>query len=80
LKEIEMFLTKVTQKIKRNILCSVTFPPENLTVYEIMWKNVIEPDRPQVTIRACALPKFKFLDSIFTDDGKNKENIIYTTN
>jgi len=23
---------------------------ENLTVYEMMWKNIVEPDRPQVTI------------------------------
>ena len=25
------------------------FPPENLTVYEIMWKNMIEPDKSQMT-------------------------------
>jgi len=25
------------------------FFPENLTVYEIMWKNMMDPDRPQVT-------------------------------
>jgi hypothetical protein len=24
---------------------------ENRAVYEIMWKNVVEPDRPQTTIR-----------------------------
>jgi len=30
-------------------LCSVTFP-ENRTVYEILWKNMVEPDRPQTTI------------------------------
>jgi hypothetical protein len=23
---------------------------ENLTVYKIMWKNTVEPDRPQMTI------------------------------
>jgi len=23
---------------------------ENRTVYEIMWKNTVEPDRPQITI------------------------------
>ena len=32
-----MFQTKVVEKIKTHILCSVIF--ENLTVYEIMWKN-----------------------------------------
>ena len=25
------------------------FFSENLAVYEIMWKNMIEPDRPQMT-------------------------------
>jgi len=30
---------------------------ENRAVYEIMWKNVVEPDGPQTTIQcgACAL-------------------------
>jgi len=23
---------------------------ENRAVYEIMWKNIVEPDRPQMTI------------------------------
>ena len=26
------------------------FSSENLAVYEIMWENVVEPDRKQVTI------------------------------
>jgi len=25
-------------------------PPENRAVYEIMWKNIVETDRPQMTI------------------------------
>ena len=25
-------------------------PPENRTVYEIFWKNMVEPDGPQMTI------------------------------
>jgi len=32
-----MFQTKVVQKIKTHILCSVTFFPENRAVREIMW-------------------------------------------
>jgi hypothetical protein len=30
---------------------------ENSAVYEIMWENVVEPDRPQMTTQygACAL-------------------------
>jgi len=37
------------------------FPPENRAVYEIMWKNVVEQGRPQMTVRpmrnACWIPK-----------------------
>jgi len=30
------------------------FFPENRIVYEIMWKNKVEPDRPQMTVwRMC---------------------------
>jgi len=29
--------------------CSITFS-ENHAVYEIMWTNMLEPDKPQVTI------------------------------
>jgi len=55
-----MFQTKVVQKIKTHILYYITFF-DNLTVYEIMWKNIAEPDRPQTTIWrmriACWLTK-----------------------
>jgi len=34
---------------------------ENCAVYEIMWKNMVQPDRPQMTIWrrfiACCIPK-----------------------
>jgi hypothetical protein len=47
-------------KIKTRILCSVTFF-ERCDVYEIMWKNIVEPDRPQMTVWclriACWIPK-----------------------
>jgi len=42
-----MFQTKFVEKIKIHILCSITF--ENCAVYEIMWKNIVEPIRPQMT-------------------------------
>jgi hypothetical protein len=29
---------------------SQNFFPENGAVYEIMWKNIVEPDRPQMTV------------------------------
>jgi hypothetical protein len=46
-----MFQTKVAEKIKTHILFSITFPPENLAVYEITWKNIAEPDSPQMNVR-----------------------------
>ena len=45
-----MFQTKIVGKIKTHISCSITFFPENRAVYEITWKNIAEPDRPQMTI------------------------------
>ena len=34
-----------------HVLCSVNSPPpENHAVYEIMRKNVVDPDRPHMTI------------------------------
>jgi len=45
-----MFQTEL-EKIKTRILCSVTiFSPENRALYEIMWKNIVEPGRAQITI------------------------------
>ena len=38
-----MFQTKLVEKIKTHILCLVTFIfPENRTVCEILWKNIVE--------------------------------------
>ena len=48
--EWEIFQVKVVEKIKTHILCSVTFFPRNRAVCEIMWKNMVEPERPQMTI------------------------------
>jgi len=40
---------------------SIFFFFENCAVYEIMWKNIVEPGRPQMTIGpmriACWIPK-----------------------
>jgi len=42
---------KVVEKIKTtNIMFNKFFPPENRVVYEIMWKNVVEAGRLQITI------------------------------
>ena len=49
--ERKMFQTKVVEKLETHILCSIIFfSVENLTVYEIMWKNIVERGRPQMTI------------------------------
>jgi hypothetical protein len=58
-----MFQTQVVQKIRTRGLCSITFFSfsKNPAFYEIMWKNMVEPDRSQNTIWrmriACWLPK-----------------------
>ena len=39
------------QNIKTHFLFNnFLFPPKNRAVYEIIWKNMVEPDRPQKTI------------------------------
>jgi len=43
-----MFQTNVVEKIKTHLLCPITFFL-NRAVYDIMWKNIVEPDRPQIT-------------------------------
>jgi hypothetical protein len=47
--EWEIFKTKVVEKIKTHFVFKKFFP-ENPAVYEIMWKNMVQPDRTQMTI------------------------------
>jgi len=53
--------TKLAQKLKKHISCSVTFFSEIRAVYEIIWKNTVERGRPQIKIWhmriACWIPK-----------------------
>jgi hypothetical protein len=45
---------KIVEKIKTDVLCSVTFfPPENRAVYEIMSKNTVKPERKKTMWRLC---------------------------
>ena len=44
-----MFKTRVVDKIKTQILCSITLF-ENRAAYKIIWKNIVEPGRPQMAI------------------------------
>jgi hypothetical protein len=41
---------KVVEKIKTRFVFKMFFFFENPAVYEIKWKNVVEPDRPRMTI------------------------------
>jgi hypothetical protein len=58
--EWEIFQTNIVQKIETHILCSATFS-ENCIFYEIMWTNIVQPDRPQMKIQpmpiACWVPR-----------------------
>jgi hypothetical protein len=51
-----MLQEKFVKKLKTHILRSATQKhlPENRAVYEIMWKYMVEADRPQMTIKYCA--------------------------
>jgi hypothetical protein len=44
--EWEMFQGKILDKIKTHFMFKLFFL--NRAVYEIMWKNIVGPDRPQV--------------------------------
>jgi len=44
-----MFQIKAVEKIKTHILLSLTFFLKR-AIYEIMWKNTVQPDTPQMTI------------------------------
>jgi len=46
----ELFLTKFVGKMKTHISRSITFFFQSRAVYEIMWKNILEPGRPQMII------------------------------
>jgi hypothetical protein len=52
----EMFHTKFVEKIRTHFIYN-NFLSVNRAVHELMWKNVVGPDRPQMTIQygACAL-------------------------
>jgi hypothetical protein len=58
--ERNMFQKKVVDKIETHILCSIAYFWK-LCLYEIMWKNIVEPGRHQMTVWhmhfACWIPK-----------------------
>ena len=50
-----MFQTKFVAKIKTRLF-STTFSLENRTLYAIMWKNIVQPDRQQMTMWRVRIP------------------------
>ena len=40
---------KVVEKFETHTLSSIIFFTENRSIYEKMWKNMVEPDIPQMT-------------------------------
>jgi hypothetical protein len=51
------------ERIKTHILCSIKFSFEHLTFCEITWKNIVQPNRPQIIMCRmriyCWIPKAK---------------------
>jgi len=45
---MRIFQTNVVEKVKTHISCPITLFSN--AVYEIPWKNMVKPDRPQMTI------------------------------
>jgi hypothetical protein len=45
-----MFQATAAEKIKTHFSRSITFFLENRAVYEIMWRNSVEPDKPQMAV------------------------------
>jgi len=86
--EWEVFQIKAVEKIKIHLLWSI-FWRENCAVYEIMWKNIAEPNRPQMKIWrvriACWIPKatnthskfVMFIDFFHSNSGCTKEPQCY---
>jgi hypothetical protein len=67
----EIFQKKVGEQIKTHFPSTFNNPPppENLAVYDTMWKNNVGPDRPQIPIRsmriACWTPKATNVHSMY---------------
>jgi len=52
--ELEVLKVKVVEKIRTHILCGITFSLENRAISEIWLKNIVELDRPLMTIKHIA--------------------------
>ena len=45
-----MFEKKFVENMKTHVICSITLSSDNLACYETKWKEVVDPDRSQMTI------------------------------
>jgi len=67
IKVLDIVDARCNHKIKTHTLNSINFFPENRAVYEKMWENAIESDRPQITIShmhfACCIPRATYTHS-----------------
>jgi hypothetical protein len=50
-----MFQTKFVEKIKPTIYDQY-LSSDNCAVYEKMWENTVEPDKPRMTMRRIRFP------------------------
>jgi len=44
-----MFHTKLYRKSQHTFCVQIFFSPENHAVYDTMWKNIVQIDKPQMT-------------------------------
>ena len=51
----KIFSDKVCRQNQNSHFMFNNFFPENRCFYEIMWENIVQPDRSQITYGACAL-------------------------
>jgi hypothetical protein len=48
--EWQIFQTKIVEKIKTHILCSITFFRKSHRLWDNVKKNIVQPGRPQMTV------------------------------
>ena len=45
-----MLQVNAVENLKIQTLCSIASFPENPVFCDIMWKNIVEPDKPQMAV------------------------------
>jgi len=66
----------IIEKFKTHILRLVFL---NRVIYEIMWKNVVEPDRPQITIWRMPISRWVPKATNTLSDGRRNAPQYYVT-